>query len=101
MFFLGRPLIERGDNIDVVIGDSVMLECKVFANPPASLKWTLNNITFNENSTRVGGPRVLGNGSLWIPQSIAKDHGNYSCIAENRHGTVTEVIRLRIGGLSF
>ncbi|XP_028407122.1 antigen WC1.1-like [Dendronephthya gigantea] len=94
---VGAPLIEKADNVDAVIGDSAMLECKVFANPPATLEWVFNNITLNENSTSDGGPRVLKNGSLWINQTKAKHAGNYSCIAKNYIRTVVEVIRLRVG----
>jgi hypothetical protein len=91
-------MIKRADNIDIVHGDSVMLNCEVLAHPPATITWHFGNTTFSENKTRDGGPRVV-NGSLYIPQTIAKDAGTYKCDAVNWRGYESEEITLRIGGM--
>ncbi|XP_028406851.1 uncharacterized protein LOC114529293 [Dendronephthya gigantea] len=94
----GPPIIESAsDIVEILVGDSVILECDVFAHPPANITWAFNNITLNENNTRDGGARVLVNRSLWINQSIAEDAGNYSCIAKNSFGRTVRIIRLRVG----
>ena len=98
MHISGPPEIKRADNVVVIHNVSTLLTCEVLAHPPATISWHLGNITFSENSTEDGGPRVLNNGSLYIPRPSRKDAGNYSCRAQNKNAAVSQNIELRVGG---
>ena len=95
----GPPIIIRADNVDIIKNQQAMLNCEVMANPPAEIFWSFGNVTFNENGTRDGGgPRVIANNSLWIPQPIRNDSGNYTCEARNTFGNTLQRVLFRIGG---
>ena len=76
-----------------------MLNCEVFAHPPATISWRMNNITFDKNSTRHNGSVLMANGSLWIQKSISQDAGIYECSASNSYGITKQYVTLHIGGM--
>lgn len=98
-FSLGKPIITRADTVYVVHGQSVILTCEVFSNPPADITWLFENKTLSESTSRNEGPRVMNNGSLYIAVSILKDAGKYTCVANNSRGSSSEIVVLRIGGM--
>lgn len=100
VFTPGPPVIDRADNVDIVHGQSAILNCEALANPPARIGWFSNNKTFGENSTSDDRPTVLSNGSLYIRQPDPNDAGNYTCVAINEIGQDKQIVVLRIGGRS-
>ncbi|XP_023649766.1 neural cell adhesion molecule L1-like protein isoform X3 [Paramormyrops kingsleyae] len=79
------PMILTGDSQEyaAVVGRNVMLHCKVFSSPPATISWVKD-----DTAKPVDGERffVHENGSLEINYVTKEDNGQYTCFATNMEG---------------
>ncbi|KAG1962755.1 neural cell adhesion molecule L1-like protein [Pimephales promelas] len=82
-----QPLILTENNLQymAVEGKGVVMHCKVFSSPTASITWSKA-----DSVNAVEGERfyVHRNGSLEIHSVMKEDMGEYSCFAQNTEGKV-------------
>lgn len=66
----------------------ITMNCRARANPPATYKWMFDSKDIDFHAQ--GSHYSLVGGNLVISKPIKSEHvGKYSCLASNRHGTVT------------
>ena len=94
--FLQKPSIQQ-------VGDKIVLECKLTADPKPTTQWMLNNkiIVFAPNSRLT--PKLRSDGSnhtlsLEISSVSMADAGEYRAVAKNELGEATATITLNFEG---
>ena len=103
LFTSGSPpqlIIRRtgGDNQHAVLeGGDITLVCgnSVFGNPTPTILWVDNNGTTVSDGTGISGSTSL---SLTITGVTHYQAGNWTCTAENSHGSTTRRIILTVVG---
>lgn len=97
MFYivLDVPSVTVGQGYTVTLGNSITLQCTVFATPSAtSVQWNkvTNNvpvaINVGSNPSKYSGASI-STPSLTITNSAESDEGYYTCQATNAAGTGT------------
>ncbi|XP_067230020.1 neural cell adhesion molecule L1-like protein isoform X2 [Chanodichthys erythropterus] len=90
-----QPLILTENNLQymAVEGKGVVMHCKVFSSPIASITWSKD-----DSANAVEGERfsVHKNGSLEIHNVMKEDMGEYSCFAQNTEGKVVIAATLEV-----
>ncbi|XP_077054178.1 neural cell adhesion molecule L1-like protein isoform X6 [Siphateles boraxobius] len=90
-----QPLILTENNLQymAVEGKGVVMHCKVFSSPTASITWSKA-----DSANAVEGERfsVHKNGSLEIHNVMKEDMGEYSCFAQNSEGKVAIAATLEV-----
>ncbi|XP_051752604.1 neural cell adhesion molecule L1-like protein isoform X11 [Ctenopharyngodon idella] len=90
-----QPLILTENNLQymAVEGKGVVMHCKVFSSPVASITWSKA-----DSANTVEGERfsVHKNGSLEIHNVMKEDMGEYSCFAQNTEGKVAIAATLEV-----
>ncbi|XP_067316337.1 neural cell adhesion molecule L1-like protein isoform X5 [Pseudorasbora parva] len=90
-----QPLILTENNLQymAVEGKGVVMHCKVFSSPTASITWSKA-----DSANAVEGERfsVHKNGSLEIHKVMKEDMGEYSCFAQNTEGKVAIAATLEV-----
>ncbi|XP_056112186.1 neural cell adhesion molecule L1-like protein isoform X6 [Rhinichthys klamathensis goyatoka] len=90
-----QPLILTENNLQymAVEGKGVVMHCKVFSLPTASITWSKA-----DSANAVEGERfsVHKNGSLEIHNVMKEDMGEYSCFAQNTEGKVAIAATLEV-----
>ncbi|XP_070796250.1 peroxidasin-like [Pituophis catenifer annectens] len=73
-------------NTEVLVGESVTLECGVSGQPPPRVVWMLSS-----GSPLPQNPRfnITSSGGLYIQNVTLSDEGKYSCKATNTEGSIT------------
>uniref|UniRef100_A0A8C1MPA8 Contactin 3a, tandem duplicate 1 n=1 Tax=Cyprinus carpio TaxID=7962 RepID=A0A8C1MPA8_CYPCA len=86
-FYASPHLVEKPQDVQKAIDESLLWECKASAKPKPSYRWLKN-----------GEPLEIQvvNGALSISSLTLSDTGMYQCIAENRHGRVFANAELRV-----
>lgn len=86
--FLSVPPVIEGvsetiQNKQVVVGSSLILECKAAGNPPPLLTWLKDGVpvTASDNLHVVSGGKKLE-----ILNAAVTDHGQYVCVATSIAG---------------
>ncbi|XP_067302752.1 cell adhesion molecule L1-like a isoform X3 [Pseudorasbora parva] len=89
------PLILTRNYLEyaTMLGKSVIMDCKVFSSPPATLNWRRED---PEGSVDGEGYSLLKNGSLQIHKVEMEDMGQYKCLASNSEGTASITTELFI-----
>ena len=92
-FVLDVPSVTVGQGYTVTLGNSITLQCTVFATPSAtSVQWNkvTNNVpvAININLSKYSGASI-STPSLTITNSAESDEGYYTCQATNAAGTGT------------
>lgn len=105
--FTDKPVITNlQDKYDVIAGDTVKLQCSVFAYPPViTSTWTRNSTgTFQNVFTDGNKFQISGNStfSLQINKVDLSDKGVYLCRSTNDAGTTigASIVLHVIGGKS-
>lgn len=75
-------------SVSTMIGSNVTLQCHVFAEPPAAIRW------YRDGAPLSDGGRFSGSvtGFLSISNTQPSDAGGYHCVATNIYGSVTSQV---------
>ncbi|KAB1283612.1 Myosin light chain kinase; smooth muscle [Camelus dromedarius] len=76
---------EKLQDVHVVEGEKLLLQCQVSSDPPATITWTLNGKTLKTTKFIV----LSQEGSLCsvsIEKALPEDRGLYKCVAKNSAG---------------
>ncbi|XP_029025018.1 fibroblast growth factor receptor 1b [Betta splendens] len=77
-------------------GNTVRFQCQATGTPVPTLRWYRNGKEFRRDQ-RLGGLKIKDN--LWsiIMESVVpSDSGNYTCVVENEHGSLSHTYRLQV-----
>lgn len=82
-------------NTEVLIGESVTLECGVSGHPHPHISWTLGT-----GSPLPQDPRftITSSGGLFIQNVTFSDQGQYNCNASNSEGSIQATARIIVQG---
>ncbi|XP_053359503.1 fibroblast growth factor receptor 1-A isoform X3 [Clarias gariepinus] len=75
---------------------TVKFRCPAVGNPTPTLKWLKNGKEFKKDQ-RIGGFKVRE--SLWaiiMDSVVPSDKGNYTCVLENKHGSINHTYQLDV-----
>ncbi|NXY33973.1 KALRN protein, partial [Pomatorhinus ruficollis] len=93
------PLVD----ITCLLGDTVMLQCKVCGRPKPTITWKGpdQNILDNDNSTATYTVSHCDSGeiTLKICNLMPQDSGIYTCVATNEHGTASTSATIKVQGV--
>nr|XP_034985161.1 kalirin isoform X7 [Zootoca vivipara] len=93
------PLVD----ITCLLGDTVMLQCKVCGRPKPTITWKGpdQNILDNDNSTAAYAVSSCDSGeiTLKICNVMPQDSGIYTCVATNELGTVSTSATIKVQGV--
>ncbi|CAB1329660.1 unnamed protein product [Coregonus sp. 'balchen'] len=100
-FYAPPHLIEKPQDAQKPIDDTLVWECKASAKPKSSYRWLKNGEPLDpmemENQVSLFQDRVqVNNGVLTISSLKLADIGMYQCVAENKHGRVFTNTELRV-----
>jgi hypothetical protein len=84
--------IDTPEDTQVVEGNAVMLKCSSQGIPNPKITWSRNGHLLTP-SRRI---RILQSGALQISRAMRRDHGQYTCRAQNKVGYITISARLVI-----
>uniref|UniRef100_A0A9J8B2P0 Contactin 4 n=2 Tax=Cyprinus carpio TaxID=7962 RepID=A0A9J8B2P0_CYPCA len=90
-FFASPQLIEKPQDVQKAIDDSLVWECKATGKPKPSYRWMKNG----ENLEPTERVQVI-NGALSITRLALSDIGMYQCVAGNKYGEVYSNAELRV-----
>lgn len=82
-------------NTEVLVGESVTLECGVSGHPHPRVSWTLGT-----GSPLPQDPRftITSSGGLFIQNVTFSDQGQYNCNASNTEGSIRATARIIVQG---
>ncbi|NWX55533.1 KALRN protein, partial [Promerops cafer] len=93
------PLVD----ITCLLGDTVMLQCKVCGRPKPTITWKGpdQNILDNDNSTATYTVSSCDSGELTLKicNLMPQDSGIYTCVATNEHGTASTSATVKVQGV--
>ncbi|NWX32873.1 KALRN protein, partial [Notiomystis cincta] len=93
------PLVD----ITCLLGDTVMLQCKVCGRPKPTVTWKGpdQNILDNDNSTATYTVSSCDSGELTLKicNLMPQDSGIYTCVATNEHGTASTSATIKVQGV--
>ncbi|XP_016392215.1 neural cell adhesion molecule L1-like protein [Sinocyclocheilus rhinocerous] len=89
------PLILTPNYLEyaTMLDKSVIMDCRVFSSPPASINWRREDPEGSLDGERYS---LLKNGSLQIHKVEMEDMGQYKCLANNSEGTMSLTTELFI-----
>uniref|UniRef100_A0A8C7YSE3 Contactin 4 n=1 Tax=Oryzias sinensis TaxID=183150 RepID=A0A8C7YSE3_9TELE len=90
-FYAPPHLIEKPQDVQKLIDDSLVWECKATGKPKPSYRWMKNGENL-ESTERI----QVANGVLSISRLTLSDTGMYQCVAGNKHGEVYSNAELRV-----
>ncbi|TRZ04084.1 hypothetical protein DNTS_016588 [Danionella cerebrum] len=91
-FYAPPHLMEKPQDVQRAIDESLLWECKASAKPKPSYRWLKNGEPLESFEDRI----QVVNGALSINPLSLSDTGMYQCIAENRYGRVFANAELRV-----
>uniref|UniRef100_A0A674HZE2 Ig-like domain-containing protein n=1 Tax=Terrapene triunguis TaxID=2587831 RepID=A0A674HZE2_9SAUR len=87
--YFGTPskpsFVIQPQNTEVLVGQSVTLECGVSGHPPPHVIWTLGTGSPLPSDSRFA---ITGSGGLYIQNVTFLDQGQYNCNASNSEGSI-------------
>uniref|UniRef100_A0A671LGY0 Neural cell adhesion molecule L1 n=1 Tax=Sinocyclocheilus anshuiensis TaxID=1608454 RepID=A0A671LGY0_9TELE len=89
------PLILTQNYLEyaTMLGKSVIMDCRVFSSPPATINWRREDPEGSLDGERYS---LLKNGSLQIHKVEMEDMGQYKCLANSSEGTMSLTTELFI-----
>ncbi|KAG8512340.1 Peroxidasin [Galemys pyrenaicus] len=76
-----RPaFVIQPQNTEVLVGESVTLECSATGHPPPHISWTRGDHTPLPEDPRIS---ITQSGGLYIQEVVQEDGGEYTCFATN------------------
>ncbi|XP_061901741.1 contactin-4-like isoform X3 [Entelurus aequoreus] len=91
-FYAPPQLIEKPQDVQKLIDDSLVWECKATGKPKPSYRWMKNGENLEPAEERV----QVSNGALSISRLTLSDTGMYQCVAGNKYGEVYSNAELRV-----
>uniref|UniRef100_A0A673CDZ9 Contactin 4 n=1 Tax=Sphaeramia orbicularis TaxID=375764 RepID=A0A673CDZ9_9TELE len=91
-FYAPPHLIEKPQDVQKLIDDSLVWECKATGKPKPSYRWMKNGENLESTEERI----QVANGALSISRLTLSDTGMYQCVAGNKHGEVYSNAELRV-----
>ncbi|KAJ8409219.1 hypothetical protein AAFF_G00234170 [Aldrovandia affinis] len=91
-FYAPPHLIEKPQDMQKPIDDTLLWECKASGKPKPSYRWMKNGEPLEPSEERI---QVI-NGALSISQLTLSDIGMYQCVAGNKHGEIYTNAELRV-----
>uniref|UniRef100_A0A8C7YQM8 Contactin 4 n=1 Tax=Oryzias sinensis TaxID=183150 RepID=A0A8C7YQM8_9TELE len=91
-FYAPPHLIEKPQDVQKLIDDSLVWECKATGKPKPSYRWMKNGENLESTEERI----QVANGVLSISRLTLSDTGMYQCVAGNKHGEVYSNAELRV-----
>ncbi|XP_061779965.1 contactin-4-like [Nerophis lumbriciformis] len=91
-FYAAPQLIEKPQDVQKLIDDSLVWECKATGKPKPSYRWMKNGENLEPAEERV----QVSNGALSISRLTLSDTGMYQCVAGNKYGEVYSNAELRV-----
>uniref|UniRef100_A0A3Q2CG24 Fibroblast growth factor receptor n=1 Tax=Cyprinodon variegatus TaxID=28743 RepID=A0A3Q2CG24_CYPVA len=97
----GAPYWTRPDRMDkkllaVPAANTVKFRCAAEGNPMPTIHWLKNGKEF-KGEERMGGIKVRGRQwSLVMESAVPSDRGNYTCVVQNKHGTISHTYQLDV-----
>ncbi|KAM4741783.1 contactin-4 isoform 1-T1 [Anableps anableps] len=91
-FYAPPHLIEKPQDVQKLIDDSLVWECKATGKPKPSYRWMKNGENLESTEERI----QVANGILSISRLTLSDTGMYQCVAGNKHGEVYSNAELRV-----
>lgn len=82
-------------NTEVLIGESVTLECGVSGHPHPRISWTLGTGSPLPQDSRFA---ITSSGGLFIQNVSFSDQGQYNCNASNTEGSIQATARIIVQG---
>ncbi|XP_077587554.1 peroxidasin [Stigmatopora nigra] len=81
-----RPsFVIQPQNTEVLVGESVTLECSATGQPQPRISWTKADLTPIPNDARIN---TTPSGGLYIQNVVQADGGQYTCFASNNVDTI-------------
>ncbi|CAL8299347.1 unnamed protein product [Boreogadus saida] len=81
-----RPsFVIQPQNTEVLVGESVTLECSATGQPQPRVSWTKGDRTPLPSDARVN---ITPSGGLFIQNTVPEDGGQYTCFASNNVDTI-------------
>uniref|UniRef100_A0A674DLB4 Fibroblast growth factor receptor n=1 Tax=Salmo trutta TaxID=8032 RepID=A0A674DLB4_SALTR len=75
---------------------TVKFRCQATGNPTPTLRWYRNGKEFRKDQ-RIGGFKLRDHMWTIIMESVVpSDEGNYTCLVENKHGSLTHTYQLDV-----
>uniref|UniRef100_A0A8K9UNN2 Fibroblast growth factor receptor n=1 Tax=Oncorhynchus mykiss TaxID=8022 RepID=A0A8K9UNN2_ONCMY len=75
--------------------NTVKFRCAAAGNPTPSIHWLKNGKEF-KGEQRMGGIKVSQTWSLVMESAVPSDRGNYTCVVQNKYGTITHSYQLDV-----
>uniref|UniRef100_A0A8C5CL99 Fibroblast growth factor receptor n=1 Tax=Gadus morhua TaxID=8049 RepID=A0A8C5CL99_GADMO len=76
--------------------NTVKFRCAADGRPPPTIHWLKNGQEFS-GEQRMGGIKLRQQqGSLVMESAVPSDRGNYTCVVQNRYGTITHTYQLDV-----
>ncbi|GLD62147.1 contactin-4-like isoform X1 [Lates japonicus] len=91
-FYAPPHLIEKPQDVQKLIDDSLVWECKATGKPKPSYRWMKNGENLESAEERI----QVANGALSISRLTLSDTGMYQCVAGNKHGEVYSNAELQV-----
>uniref|UniRef100_A0A4W5P2B2 Contactin 4 n=1 Tax=Hucho hucho TaxID=62062 RepID=A0A4W5P2B2_9TELE len=91
-FYAPPHLIEKPQDVQKPIDDSLVWECKATGKPKPSYRWMKNGENLESLEERI----QVANGVLSISRLTLSDIGMYQCVAGNKHGEVYSNAELKV-----
>ncbi|XP_072541022.1 contactin-4 [Salminus brasiliensis] len=91
-FYAPPQLIEKPQDMQKAIDDSLVWECTATGKPKPSYRWMKNGENLEPTEERV----QVVNGALSISHLALSDAGIYQCVAGNKYGEVYSNAELRV-----
>ncbi|XP_029630552.1 contactin-4-like isoform X1 [Salmo trutta] len=91
-FYAPPHLIEKPEDVQKPIDDSLVWECKATGKPKPSYRWMKNGENMESLEERI----QVADGALSISRLTLSDIGMYQCVAGNKHGEVYSNAELRV-----
>ncbi|NXE40400.1 FGFR1 factor, partial [Ptilorrhoa leucosticta] len=76
---------------------TVKFKCPSSGTPNPTLRWLKNGKEFKPDH-RIGGYKVRGLGHIIMDSVVPSDKGNYTCIVENKYGSINHTYQLDVVG---
>ncbi|XP_053492650.1 contactin-4 [Ictalurus furcatus] len=91
-FYAPPHMIEKPQDMQKAIDDSLVWECMAIGKPKPSYRWMKNGENLEPTEERV----QVVNGALSISRLVLSDAGIYQCVAGNKYGEVYSNAELRV-----
>uniref|UniRef100_A0A8C5I5W3 Fibroblast growth factor receptor 3 n=1 Tax=Gouania willdenowi TaxID=441366 RepID=A0A8C5I5W3_GOUWI len=93
------PYWTRPDRMDkkllaVPAANTVKFRCAAAGNPTPTIHWLKNGKEF-KGEQRMGGIKVR-QWSLVMESAVPSDRGNYTCVVQNKHGSISHTYQLDV-----